>query len=93
MQNNWKLSEKDNYNKSIEREREKERERDNKMPASSGLYRIKHGRVLGLQKTSTFIFIAYIAACSTCGKYEKPTHTHTHTQLCVYFDAFLNKKK
>ncbi|XP_062131113.1 ecdysone-induced protein 74EF isoform X6 [Drosophila sulfurigaster albostrigata] len=38
------------------------------MPASSGLYRIKHGRVLRtLQKTSAFIFIAYIAACSTCG--------------------------
>ncbi|KAH8396633.1 hypothetical protein KR215_001719 [Drosophila sulfurigaster] len=37
------------------------------MPASSGLYRIKHGRVLRtLQKTSAFIFIAYIAACSTC---------------------------
>ncbi|KAH8306914.1 hypothetical protein KR044_000974 [Drosophila immigrans] len=37
------------------------------MPASSGLYRIKHGRVLAaLQKTSAFILIAYIAACSTC---------------------------
>ncbi|XP_034475979.1 uncharacterized protein LOC117782967 [Drosophila innubila] len=38
------------------------------MPASSGLYRIKHGRVLGtVQKTTAFIFIiAYIAACSTC---------------------------
>ncbi|XP_032292033.1 sialoadhesin isoform X2 [Drosophila virilis] len=38
------------------------------MPASSGLYRIKHGRVLGsVQKTSALIFIAYIAACSICG--------------------------
>ncbi|EDW08963.2 uncharacterized protein LOC6579131 isoform X1 [Drosophila mojavensis] len=38
------------------------------MPASSGLYRIKHGRVLGgLQKASALIFIAYIAAYSTCG--------------------------
>ncbi|XP_017868858.1 PREDICTED: uncharacterized protein LOC108617551 isoform X2 [Drosophila arizonae] len=38
------------------------------MPASSGLYRIKHGRVLGgLQRASALIFIAYIAACSTCG--------------------------
>ncbi|XP_052838534.1 uncharacterized protein LOC128253870 isoform X1 [Drosophila gunungcola] len=38
------------------------------MPASSGLYRIKHGRVLDrLQKPSAFIFIiAYIAACGIC---------------------------
>ncbi|KAM8714388.1 hypothetical protein ACLKA7_014508 [Drosophila subpalustris] len=37
------------------------------MPASSGLYRIKHGRVLGtVQKASAFIFIiAHIAASST----------------------------
>ncbi|KAH8400698.1 hypothetical protein KR009_000383 [Drosophila setifemur] len=39
------------------------------MPASSGLYRIKHGRVLdGLQKPAALIFIiAYIAACGICG--------------------------
>ncbi|XP_039479912.1 uncharacterized protein LOC120444371 [Drosophila santomea] len=38
------------------------------MPASSGLYRIKHGRVLDrLQKPAALIFItAYIAACGIC---------------------------
>ncbi|XP_016986007.1 uncharacterized protein LOC108049363 [Drosophila rhopaloa] len=38
------------------------------MPASSGLYRIKHGRVLDrLQKPTALIFIiAYIAACGIC---------------------------
>ncbi|XP_017049962.1 uncharacterized protein LOC108094040 [Drosophila ficusphila] len=38
------------------------------MPASSGLYRIKHGRVLDrLQKPTALIFIiAYIAACGVC---------------------------
>ncbi|KAH8277756.1 hypothetical protein KR018_005091 [Drosophila ironensis] len=38
------------------------------MPASSGLYRIKHGRVLDwVQKPTALIFIiAYIAACGIC---------------------------
>ncbi|KAH8331703.1 hypothetical protein KR074_010186 [Drosophila pseudoananassae] len=38
------------------------------MPASSGLYRIKHGRVLDwLEKPTALIFIiAYIAACGIC---------------------------
>lgn len=102
MQNNWKQSKKkDNYNNS---RRAGEGNKDNKMPASSGLYRIKHGRVLGgWQKTSAFIFIAYIAACSTCGKYNTLTHVNTHTlthasthtdtdvSFCVIFDALLNK--
>ncbi|XP_017839984.1 uncharacterized protein LOC108597779 isoform X2 [Drosophila busckii] len=38
------------------------------MPASSGLYHIKRGRVLdSAQKSTTLIFIAFMAACSTCG--------------------------
>ncbi|XP_068146298.1 uncharacterized protein dpr13 isoform X2 [Drosophila tropicalis] len=39
------------------------------MPASSGLFRIKHGCVLGrVQKPTALIFIiAYIAACGICG--------------------------
>ncbi|XP_064542988.1 uncharacterized protein dpr13 [Drosophila montana] len=54
------------------------------MPASSGLYRIKHGRVLGsVQKTSALIFIAYIAACSICGYMaaaeEAPTMAPEHS--------------
>ncbi|XP_001986570.2 uncharacterized protein LOC6559933 [Drosophila grimshawi] len=58
------------------------------MPASIGLYRIKHGRVLGsVQKKSALIFIAYIAACSTCGYMAaaeaattmRPTATHSAT--------------
>ncbi|KAH8372162.1 hypothetical protein KR093_010352 [Drosophila rubida] len=55
------------------------------MPASSGLYRIKHGRVLGtLEKTSAFIFIAYIAACSTCATTMAPgqqEHSATSSSL------------
>lgn len=55
-------------------------EDNNNMPASSGLYRIKHGRVLDrLQKPAALIFIiAYIAACGICGKY--------HTNIPMTFD-------
>jgi len=64
----------------------------NKMPASSGLYRIKNGRVLDrLQKPAALIFIiAYIAACGICGKYHTQTlwlFTKTKNQIKSHIKA------
>ncbi|XP_070140770.1 uncharacterized protein dpr13 isoform X2 [Drosophila kikkawai] len=70
MQNNWQPPKKGENEQNINNIDSNNNywKNSNNMPASSGLYCIKHGRVLdGLQKPAALIFIiAYIAACGIC---------------------------